>query len=283
MINSLIKLANTFDYNGKTKQANKLNKYILKCAEEDIEPSAEDLMNEEKWLQDEGIDPYSIETDYPSEEDEMMIEEPSSIGGDHGAQDLLRRLKEMQEDDVNSEMTQQMIMDELSNLLFQGKVERKLSGESLGDLPFQSNNPLVGEASLRINDIVRLADLLDSKGRHKEADYFDRLAVKLAQGGPDDFFGDDDEDSDLYDDDDFDAPSDEDMSELSEDEDDTFYMMLEFISKVADGMFVSLQAAQEEANSILMGHDTKDGVYDAPKSFEPKALPADNVLKFPGQ
>jgi len=279
MINSLIKLASKFAYEGEPQKADRLNQYILKCADNDEEPTMEDLMLEEHWLSEEGLDPDALKDEDAASglagHDRNVAEKYMQSDG-KGLNELFMKLKQIQEDDVSGEMEQQLLMDQISALL----MNKEEQPDELG-LPFMTQSPMVGEASL-LSKTVKLADTFDRLGRYKDADFFDKLSRKIAADGPDDFFGDED-DFDMYEDSDEDAPSDSEISELEGEEDDQFYQLLGFVSKVAEGMFMSLEAAQEEASKLIRSHDTQEGVYSQTGQPGGMQVQPDNVLEFPGQ
>jgi len=284
MIKQLVQLATTLDSQGKYVKADRLDSFIMRWAQQDWdrEPTPEELMAEEAWLEEEGIDPYSL-----TEEDaleglegnDMEIAKQYMRGGDlDEIEEMLRTLTEQQEREIDTEFDQSRLLQQLSEMLAQDRIDISEAPESSLLMPFQREQ-MVGEASLA-QDLVKLSNILDARGMHTEADFFDGMLQRLAMGP-----GDDDWDNDWnfpgMDQWDIPEPSTEELMEMeSEEEDDYVFQLLGFVNKVAKGMFMSLQAAQLEAKQLMDRHDSDLGVYKDVEKPAPYTPP--NVIRFPG-
>lgn len=244
MLSLIIKLANLYDQLGQLQKADRLDDFIQRHAMKDEEPSPEDLMKEEEWLQDE--DPLSGLEGKDLDAAKMYL-------GGANPKDIPALLEKLEQE-------RKHVLEELSKLM---------PGQASPDL-LPKQQPIIGEASL-LQDFTILADQLDQQALTKKADQVDRIISKLAQGLPPD-----DDDLDWDDDDSFQEPSTEELSEMehSGDQEEIFYRMMDLIQKLAKGG-ISPQDAQHEAQEIL---DSFDQEHDVPT--EP--LP-DNVMKFPGE
>jgi len=180
MKKELENISNYFKNIGKYDKA----AYISKVAERD-EPSDEELDEVERWLEEEGIIPGGLteEETLSGLEGEDLEAARRYLGGEgtEEIRDTLEELKRQQDLDVKRELEQQRIMNQLSGMFMAGK-------EHPGALPFQS---IIPEASL-IVDLIKLSNILDSRGLYSQADAIDRMVGKFAING--------DWDKDLFDD-----------------------------------------------------------------------------------
>jgi hypothetical protein len=283
MIQKLInKIANKLDSQGKFDKADRLDNFVMKFAQEDREPTMEELMAEEKWLEDEGIDPYSM-----TDEDAMSGLEGEDRGaaeeflGGRSPEDIrgmISKLQNNQDVDVQREVEQQGIMQQLSDALLQGRQR-----ESQDPMRVDRGQFMMPEASSFMTDLVKLSDMLDEQGMHKEADYFTNMLEKIAQEGPDDFFG---EEGGLDDWDDAMEPTTEELTDMEGGEDDQFYQLLGFVERVSKGMYMDMSAAQDAARDLINGFDLDSGVPDPDPELESSQSTSDfepdNILEFPG-
>ena len=124
MISKLIKIANKFDSEGKVDKADRLDNSILKYAQEDREPTPEDLMREEEWLSDEGVNPYALSEEDALEglegDDEIVAEEYMDGAYPEDIKKMMVELNQMQDREGKMDKKQQHIMDQLSQVLMQG-------------------------------------------------------------------------------------------------------------------------------------------------------------------
>jgi hypothetical protein len=267
----IIKLAETFDKLGQIKKADRLDMFLQKYAEEeDREPTPEELFEEEEWLKKE----YETQSfDDQLSEDEWLKDEPlAGLEGDDlkSAELYLQGMDpaEIKQYLIDIKKEQQEILKQLSLLL-----SEKDSSPDM--LPHQM--PITPEASLRA-DFKKLADILDSNKLYKHADVVDKILTKMAQGlPPDDFDGDDLD----FDDDDIEPTTDELMKIDSEYEN----RFLDVIQSLADGVYSTLEDAQDAAREALKLYDAEFGVpekeeQDLELDLGPEP---DNVLKFPKQ
>lgn len=277
MIQKLIKLANKFDLEGQERKADRLDFYIQKCAQEDREPTMEELLAEEKWLEEEGIMSDEDLAEGLSDEDaeaarKYLAGEPLDVGGVSNSEleSMIKELEALSRQDLQVGLSQQQLMDRLSDLLLEGKRKESKNPERVDMGQF-----ITPEASF-LNDLVKLSDMLDQEKMYKEADFFTAMIRKIAGDGPDDFF--DSFDEELEDLEDLSTEELERMMKEDESEDDKFYSMLGFVEKMAMGMFISLDAAQQAAKDLIQGFDKSYGVPAMPMDRPPR-LP-DNILKF---
>lgn len=277
MIQNIVKLANSFHNKGFKNKAGRIDNYIIKCAQENREPSMEDLLEQEEWLSKEDVDPENYMS-FEGIEDEVVDPEISMQEEDKGmeAQKTLEELMKTQEAELLRGEEQQSIMEELSQVLMRGEFDSKRDPAAI-NTPFR---PMITpEASDILEDFLKLADMLDAKDKFKEADIITDLMEKLAEpGGFDDMFDNHDEDFESE------EPSDEDLMALEdpEDEDNHFFILLGFVERVAKGMYMSQDAAQKAAEDLLNGFDTEHGIQELIEHEAPEALP-DNVMEFPGR
>lgn len=257
MIKFLVKLANIYDRLGQTEKADRLDAFLDKYAQEDREPTPEDLLAEEEWLKEE-IDP---------EEDEDILE------------DLEESDREVAESYLSGTNPED-IMKELQEV----KKEQKEILRHLSELMMHQNPP--AEASLA-QDFQKLADLLDQHKMHRHADVFDKMLTKMAQGLPpdDDFESSEFPGSDSYEDlDDFPEPSTEELMKLEEEtkEETIIHDIVRFLEKLRDSEFLTLDEAEDEAELLLREYDEITGFQD-PKPEIPMPEPPlpENVLQFP--
>jgi hypothetical protein len=289
MIQKLIKLANKYDSENETAKADRLDRFIMKYADGDEEPTLEQILAEEGWLEEEGISPDAL-TDEDAmrglEGEDAMVAE-NYLGGmkTEEIEAMIREISESQEQElreISDEQAkaneQKFLMDRLSEVLMQGK-------EVARDNPMRPPGEEYDWAQASLyKDLVKLSDMLDEQNMHKEADFFDKMLNKIAQEGPEDFFGDDDyedEESAIFED-----PSTEELSDLSSD--DYLFLFMEFADKIANGMFMNMEAAQKEAEGLIKKYDDDHGTYDMPPEQENREFAEDekeleDVLQFPGK
>lgn len=245
ILQKLAKLANVYDKMGQTKKADRLDEFINKWAQEDKEPTMEDLMGEEEWLKEEGI--TTDDGDEGDEGGETYFEEDILEGLDEPDQEVASNYLNSSTEDIASmlrdlENQKNKIMQELSKLQ--------------GFEPEITNLPLTPEASL-MRDFEKLATALDKIKFHKHASFFDHLLTKLAQGvPPNDLFDDTDAD-------DFGLAEEINEDTVIEDPEQVESEMMEFLHTLADGEVASLEEAQSRARDILASHSETDSAETA--------------------
>jgi len=279
MIKALIKIATRLDKEGKVNKADRLDNFIMKYAQEGKEPSPEDLLKEEGWLAEEGIDPYTLtetEAFEGLEGDDLIVADEYMDGGyPEDIKKMMLELNQMQEREVKTELDQQSIIEQLSKVLMQG-AEQGMEDPSR----FDTGNFITPEASM-INDITKLADMLDEKGMHLQADYFTNILKKMAEPGDfDDMF--DDMDMPPIDDSDYEEPSNEELEDLEDPfyKDNQFYLLLGFVERVANGMYMNLDTAKIEAQNLVKSFDTSHKTLEMPKEDPQPPSQPDNVVRF---
>lgn len=253
MRKNIIKLANWFDQKGQTNKADRLDSFVIKWAQHspDQEPTAEDLAKEEEWLLEENLDEISS--------DEEALE--GLEGEDRGAAATYLNGSPM--DEIKA------LLEELQK---QKDNLQKVLSKTIGDYTGLSR------------DLGKLSNLLDQKNLTKQADFFDKINTKIAQGLPPDDF-DDDELSDM-------EPTTDELLKLEEDEDGQLYKFLEFAQQLVDGNFISLESAQHAAKQLLQEYDDSMGMSEMDSSFPSKPpefkeddftdeSSPENVLQFP--
>lgn len=242
MLSKIIAMANFYDLVNQSKKADRLDNFVKKVIASGKEPTIEELMQEEKWLENEDLS------------DQSLLE--GLTGEDLAqAQAYLASLEELQTQDLEREQQQQETLSDLSRLLQNVKKTPDM-------LPYQM--PITPEASIT-QDFAKLADILDQHGLTKHADFFDRYLSKIAAEPPDD---DDDFDDDnhhrSWEDelDELDEPSTEELLEIEGEPDMAMSEMLSFVSQLAEGMFISLEAAVTAAKEVLKKYDQEFNIPD---------------------
>lgn len=240
MLKRLVKLADQLDFQGEHQKADHLDKFIIKLSQskefDDTEPSDEDLMEVEQWLDESGI---QDEIGEGSIEDEL--------------QDIAYQLesweKLLNESDVAEArgMAEHMIKTLKQKIMLLAS-PASLHTDSPDLLPFQK--PFEIEAGI-MNSLSKIAEILDSKKLHRSADFCDKLLTKMAST-PDE---PDYEDEDIEDFDTMEPDTGELMLLEEESSDDAaverVLVMMEFINDLANGNFSTLESAQAEAKGIM--------------------------------
>ncbi len=260
MIAKVIRIANFYDRAGLTQKADRLDAFIQKWAQAGKEPTEQDLMAEEEWLQNEDLSDQALLEGLEGEDLEQM-------------QAYLSALQETQIEDLQREQKQKQILDELSNLMIQQPQPRP-------DL-LPKQQPIIPEASLS-QDFAKLADLLDHHGLTRQADFLDRYLKKIA--GPED--ENDEFDHDFHDqgfEDELGEPSTDELMKIEEEtsdlEGESMGRMISFISQMAEGGYATLEEAVMDAREVLDFYDQAYGIFDEGESAD-GPLP-ENVIPFP--
>lgn len=248
----IIRLANIYDQLGQNLKADALDAFLQKYAQSKEEPTPEDLMQEESWLQEEGL-----EEEDPLEglSGDDLKGAQAYLGGAQPEQipELLKKLKEQQAE----------VLQELSKLM---------PGKSSPDL-LPKQEPIMPEASL-LKDFQKLANLLDRKQMHKIADKVDAWMNKLAQGLPPD-----DEDMD-FEDDDFEEPSTEELLKMEDSPEGLFDQALMILQKLSDGAYAVMEDAEADAAEWIQNYDRHYKVTPEGIPPLPTPPPPDNVIPF---
>lgn len=274
-LSQLAKLANVYDQMGQTKKADRLDIFINKWAEEEKEPTMEDLMGEEKWLKEEGIvtdDGDDGETYFEEDPLEGLSEMDHGIGKAflEAGSDIPALLQQLDEQ-------RKRILDQLQALQDdQPKFEPEIS-----------NLPLTPEASL-MRDLEKLATLLDEQQMYKHASFFDGMLTKLAQGvPPNDLFDETDADDLEQEFKDIDyigpteTPETPETPEASwEDKEmDIQFAALDLLQAIAQGEVVSLEEIKNEAQEILQEYQQLMSSAEKDEVAQPEK-PLGQVIEF---
>lgn len=291
MKNKIISLANHFDFRGETQKADKIDSFIAKYSNKDVEPTMEQLLEEEEWLKEEGI--YSELNDDNkllsglSPEDRMVSEKYLGLESDPDfIRDDVEETTENMRSDIHEQLRNeydefgdyipQVDINSSQDLLDYVNSDMIAKDEAKSDpslLPYQ--RPIDIEASLN-QDLVKLSDMLDEKGFMKLSDKVDYYLFKSATNSdkktplheldqiiddemPSEFDRSlDDENHHSIDDDE--EPSTDELKAMENDDEQIFYDCIMLLDEIASNELTDLNEIKEKARKILMDYDSLSAV-----------------------